>query len=340
MNIADWLQLSILIQFNSKIPLIICFSKDPSGRSENYSYSWSFLLSLVAFLGCEVSALLCFTAFKQQFGCHRDFLMIIPGMERKITEVQLKRLATHSGSCDNSSHSELIHNSYYRQSEMESKDECNSGAPVDLLKCSFMHCPSPSSSIDTLTSRHVPPPSQYTGTGIGTDDDTCGHVTTDLTLSHNCDHMLPVPCHKIISATQQTTLNGESLHNNILSDIVASHSAHVNPITSHINPISSHGQHVLLSAKLDPATEMSYDVTLSRLGTGDTMTLSRLDNGVSDGIGMSRLQNGNGTLYRDEKSVLATFPRNKKKVSIISSCNGSVTSTADATNSNSKAHQV
>ena len=63
--------------------------------------------------------------------------------------------------------------------------------------------------------------------------------------------------------------NGESLHNNILSDIVASHSAHVNPITSHINPISSHGQHVLLSAKLDPATEMSYDVTLSRLGTGE-----------------------------------------------------------------------
>ena len=42
-------------------------------------------------------------------------------------------------------------------------------APVDLLRCSFMHCPSPSSSVDTLTSRHViststppiAPPSQY-----------------------------------------------------------------------------------------------------------------------------------------------------------------------------------
>ena len=42
-------------------------------------------------------------------------------------------------------------------------------APVDLLKCSFMHCPSPSSSVDTLTSRHIvsttvppiAPPSEY-----------------------------------------------------------------------------------------------------------------------------------------------------------------------------------
>ena len=28
-------------------------------------------------------------------------------------------------------------------------------APVDLLKCSFMHCPSPSSSVDTLTNTNT-----------------------------------------------------------------------------------------------------------------------------------------------------------------------------------------
>ena len=47
-----------------------------------YSYSWSFLLALLAFLGCEVAALLSFTAFREQFGCQRDFLRIIPGMDR------------------------------------------------------------------------------------------------------------------------------------------------------------------------------------------------------------------------------------------------------------------
>ena len=44
-----------------------------------YNYSWSFLLALLAFLGCEVSALLAFTAFREQFPCQQDFLMIIPG---------------------------------------------------------------------------------------------------------------------------------------------------------------------------------------------------------------------------------------------------------------------
>ena len=67
-------------------------------RAVGYSYSWSFLLGLLSFLGCEVStviehyhhhhhpgqvaALLCFTAFREQFSCQTDFLMIIPGMER------------------------------------------------------------------------------------------------------------------------------------------------------------------------------------------------------------------------------------------------------------------
>ena len=36
--------------------------------------------------------------------------------------------------------------------------ECGDEASVDLLKGSFLHCPSPSSSVDTLTSRPAPCP--------------------------------------------------------------------------------------------------------------------------------------------------------------------------------------
>ena len=54
-------------------------------RSVGYNYSWSFLLSLLSFLGCEVSSLLSFAAYMEQFVSQQDFVMLLPGMERYIS---------------------------------------------------------------------------------------------------------------------------------------------------------------------------------------------------------------------------------------------------------------
>jgi len=283
-------------------------SQSESSKSVGYSYSWSFLFSLLSFLGCEISALLSFTAFRDQFGCQRDFLMIIPGMERKIAQVQLQRLSrdtTQSGV-------------NLRQSGLETENGINregpssscAPAPVDLLKCSFMHCPSPSSSIDTLTSRHVAPPispptAYMTRSSTGEDNTSYHQVgpgSTSMTSCGHTDHISssssPTHLPSVISSTQHITLISNTIGGN--GEVSGSHPG---------------GQHVLLSAKLDPDTDQSYGgVTLSRLTT------------TSTGPGtLNRLHSNNGGYFRNDvadQSELATFPRNKKKVTIIKNCNG------------------
>jgi len=74
--------------------------------SPNYSYGWSFLLAVVGFLAAEFSAVLCLTAFLNRFESEAEFVKMVPGLERKITERYLtikheallseKQMAPHS----------------------------------------------------------------------------------------------------------------------------------------------------------------------------------------------------------------------------------------------------
>lgn len=52
----------------------------------SYSYGWSFVLAVLAFLASEASAVLCFTAFIRRFDSEEDFVKSLPGMERRINE--------------------------------------------------------------------------------------------------------------------------------------------------------------------------------------------------------------------------------------------------------------
>ena len=67
---------------------------------------------------------------------------------------------------------------------MTLQEMASSVAPVDLLTCSFLHCPSPSSSLDTLTTAR-PAHSQYS----------FGHTATNGALQGSEEapgHLLPV----------------------------------------------------------------------------------------------------------------------------------------------------
>ena len=175
---------------------VILQGKD--AKSSGYSYGWSFLLSLLSFIGSEVSALLSFAAYMEQFGCQQDFLMIIPGMHRfinvtimismpssifrKIAEVQM-RLSRDSSTFLSSS----------RLAAPNSSDHLSlsSPAPVDLLKCSFVHCPSP----DSLTSRQVSfaqgdrqgNDSFHNLTSVHSGNDNSGSCSHSRRLSEQCD---------------------------------------------------------------------------------------------------------------------------------------------------------
>eukprot|EP00094_Tigriopus_californicus_P003132 TCALIF_03014-PA protein Name:"Protein of unknown function" AED:0.15 eAED:0.15 QI:0/0.5/0/0.66/1/1/3/0/444 len=54
--------------------------------SPHYYYGWSFILAVLAFLGSEISAVLCFSAFLNRFDSEEEFVKSLPGMERKINE--------------------------------------------------------------------------------------------------------------------------------------------------------------------------------------------------------------------------------------------------------------
>ena len=186
-----------------------------------------------------------------------------------------------------------------------------------------MHCPSPSSSIDTLTSRHVAPPispptAYMTRSSTGEDNTSYHQVgpgSTSMTSCGHTDHISssssPTHLPSVISSTQHITLV-------IKPKIMEQFSRFLKKIFSYLNDFDmfqeflksfakfsaifnfiffllqisntiggngevsgSHpgGQHVLLSAKLDPDTDQSYGgVTLSRLTTTSTGpgTLNRL----------------------------------------------------------------
>merc|ERR1719510_2258050 len=56
------------------------------GSRDRYSYGWSFILATLGFLGSELSALLCLAAFLNRFDSEEDFIEMLPGMERRLTE--------------------------------------------------------------------------------------------------------------------------------------------------------------------------------------------------------------------------------------------------------------
>ena len=163
-------------------------------------------------------------------------------------------------------------------------------APVDLLKCSFMHCPSPSSSVDTLTSRHIvsttappiAPPSQYSMGHRGSIPDLAGDTISreesfnNLTSDSN-SHMVSQGGMMIssmsMSGSQNTTITPAQHQTMVLWESVSKILHSLIKISSMgsvvtsmvIPPVPSPGQHVLLSAKMDPDTDASYGVSLARL---------------------------------------------------------------------------
>ena len=97
---------------------------------------------------------------------------------RKITEVQL-RLSRDTSTVLSTSTRLVV-------PEMTATPPPLSPVPVDLLKCSFVHCPSPDSSMDTLISRQGH--SQYSfGQGVHAGDDSFHNLTAvsnDVICSH------------------------------------------------------------------------------------------------------------------------------------------------------------
>ncbi|XP_023329816.1 uncharacterized protein LOC111702380 [Eurytemora carolleeae] len=102
---------------------------------DRYTYNWSLLLALISFLSSEVSSLLSFSAYMDQFSSHQQFLYIIPGMTRKISEMKL-RLRQE--------------NTYHHTTRIAEEGDLGHSDSVDLLRCSFVHCSSPDSSLDSL----------------------------------------------------------------------------------------------------------------------------------------------------------------------------------------------
>lgn len=110
-------------------------------------------------------------------------------------------------------------------------------APVDLLKCSFMHCPSPSSSVDTLTSRHIvsttappiAPPSEYSmghrGSipDLGGGSDSRAEGFSNLSSDTN-SHMAPLGetmmSSMTMSGSQNTTITPAQHQTMVLREII------------------------------------------------------------------------------------------------------------------------
>ena len=77
-------------------------------------------------------------------------------------------------------------------------------APVDLLKCSFMHCPSPSSSVDTLTNTNTRQTNNQFSFGhreCGADESfqnlseasrglTCPHLAQQVMTTNHGEHVI------------------------------------------------------------------------------------------------------------------------------------------------------
>eukprot|EP00093_Oithona_nana_P013227 13227.XXX_613201_594038_1 [CDS] Oithona nana genome sequencing. len=61
-------------------------TKEEYTSGDQYSYGWSFILATLGFLGSELSALLCLAAFLNRFDSEEDFIKMLPGMERRLTE--------------------------------------------------------------------------------------------------------------------------------------------------------------------------------------------------------------------------------------------------------------
>ena len=99
-------------------------------------------------------------------------------------------------------------------------------APVDLLKCSFMHCPSPSSSVDTLTN---------TNTRQTNNQFSFGHTECQADESF----------HNLTSVTSVNSATCQHRAQQMMS--------------------SNHGEHVIISTKPDYDTDKSYGLTLARI---------------------------------------------------------------------------
>jgi len=272
-------------------------------RSVGYNYSWSFLLALLSFLGCEVSALLSFSAYMEKFGCQQDFVMIIPGMERKITEVQL-RLSRDTSTVLSTSTRLVV-------PEMTATPPPLSPVPVDLLKCSFVHCPSPDSSMDTLISRQGH--SQYSfGQGVQAGDDSF-HNLTAVSNDVICSHTNKTS--EDYNDSKNVTFSHSDSFNNITMPAITTN--HHQPYSNGTLPGSSRtglvnclrsssGHHVILSTGHD-SDNKPY-----------SMTMSRISNNIYTKYDTNR-EEASSRLEMDQ-TEMATFPRQKKKVTIVSNC--------------------
>ena len=191
-----------------------------------------------------------------------------------------------------------------------------------------MHCPSPSSSVDTLTSRHIvstttppiAPPSQYsTGHRVSIPDLAGGSVSREESLNNFSSdinsHMVPqgemMMSSMSMSGSQHTTITPAQHQTMVLWVIfmmtiklsLIKISSHGSVVTSVVMPpVPSPGQHVLLSAKMDPDTDASYGVSLARLDN----TLSR--------------KQGNGIFFRwtffSEKYLIITSQHHHHNLNI------------------------
>ena len=129
-------------------------------------------------------------------------------------------------------------------------------APVDLLKCSFVHCPSPDSSMDTLTSRQGH--SQYSfGQGISANNDSF-HNLTAVTSSGVCSHNKKTS-EQVTNTNNVTFSNGKVLNKFSSTELLCDHQHSKNTV-----PSTSHGHQVLLSARQETDNK-THSLTMARI---------------------------------------------------------------------------
>ena len=146
-----------------------------------------------------------------------------------------------------------------------------SPVPVDLLKCSFVHCPSPDSSMDTLTSRQGH--SQYSfGQGTQAGNDSFHNLTAAInegicSQSKHSEHFT--------DPKSVTFSNSDNMNNFTSSQPTSNHHHHlpysnggsktVEYGTGLVNSIQSiSGHHVVLSTAHD-SDNKPYACTMSRI---------------------------------------------------------------------------
>ena len=156
-----------------------------------------------------------------------------------------------------------------------SKPTAISPVPVDLLKCSFVHCPSPDSSMDTLTSRQGH--SQYSfGQGTQADNDSF-HNLTAASNEGICSHSKH--SEHFTDPKSVTFSNSDNMNNFTSSQPTSNHHHHlpysngalpgasktVEYGTGLVNCIQSNsGHHVVLSTGHD-SDNKPYALTMSRI---------------------------------------------------------------------------